>query len=300
MFEKYFSIVIIPRKTSKVKKVNIPVFMFWIAGVLVVGIISGMVYIGFDYYSLKSQVARIDELQKIKDQQAEKIATFNDQYRELQLHYNHLNSLNDKLKSMVVTSIDSERKSRSRVNKNKSLQEKLETARKTSVLDVIATDSSEVDSDLRYEREIRFRNLIAFFKTRKNPLERIPSGLPVNGYLIDEFGMHTDPYTGQISPQNGIGIASRLDFPIIAPADGIVMEIKEDEDIGIVLVVDHGNGFKTRYGHIGEYEVEVGDIVNKGSVIAQVGNTGRTTGPRLYYEVLFNEVPQNPVKYLNE
>ncbi len=300
MFEKYFSIVIIPRKTSNVKKIKIPVFVFWIAGLLVVSIVSGMAYIGFDYYNLKSQVARIEELKKTKDQQAKKIADFNDQYRELQVHYNHLNSLNDKLKSMVVTSIDSERKSRSRENKNKSLQEKLETARKTSVLDIIATDSSEVDSDLQYEREIRFTNLIAFFKSRKNPFERIPSGLPVNGYLIDEFGMHTDPYTGQVRPQNGIGIASRLDIPIIAPADGIIMEIKEDEDMGNVLVVDHGNGFKTRYGHVGEYEVEVGDIVIKGSAIAQVGNTGRTTGPRLYYEVLFNEVPQNPVKYLNE
>ncbi len=300
MLKKYFSIVIIPRRTSKVKNIKIPVFVFWLAGMLMMGLAFGMVYIGFDYYNLKFQVARIEELQKIKDQQAQKIDEFNTEFHDLQLHYNHLIALNDKLKSMVITSIDSERKSRLRVKNDKTLQKKVEDASKTSVLDVIATDSSEVDSDLRYEREIRFTNLIAFFKIRKNPFERIPSGIPVNGYLVDEFGMHTDPYTGQMSPQNGIGIASRLDFPIVAPADGIVMEVKEDEDMGNTMMVDHGNGFQTRFGHIGTYEVEVGDIVNKGSIIALVGNTGRTTGPRLYYEVLFNEVPQNPVKYLVE
>jgi murein DD-endopeptidase MepM/ murein hydrolase activator NlpD len=257
------------------------------------------VYIAFDYISLRSQLAGMEELQELKTQQEKKIGEFDEQYQDLQLHFNHLTELNDKLKAMVITTIDSERKSKTRLKDAEQLKAKLEIAKKTSVLDTIATDSSELDSDLRYERDARFTNLISFFKTQKNPFVKIPSGMPVKGYLVDEFGMHTDPYTGQVRPQNGIDIASRLDYPITAPADGIILELKQDEDLGNVLVVDHGNGFITKYGHLNRFDLDVGDIVKKGNVIAQVGNSGHTTGPRLYYEVLFNEVPQNPIKYMN-
>ena len=270
------------------------------ACVALLGLVTGLGYIAVDYFSLKNQIAELEELKQKSDQQTSRIEQFNEHYRELQLHFNHLNDLSNKLRSMVITSIDSQDSARlNREQDEQKIQEKIEIVKNTSILDAIATEPSEIDSDQKYERELRFANLISFFKTKKNPFVNIPSGLPVNGYLIDEFGLHTDPYTGQVRPQNGISIASRLDFPISAPANGIVKEIRTDEDLGNTLLIDHGNGFKTLYGHIGHYQVDVGDIVNSGNTIALVGNTGRTTGPRLYYEILFNHVPQNPVKYMN-
>ncbi len=297
MFNKYFSVVIIPRKTSRFKKIRIPAVLFGLFGILMVGLISGFIFIVFDYVSIRAKLASVEEGEKLRQQQEEKIEEFSRQYQELQLHFSHLQSLNNKLKSMVITNIDKEKKSNLRKEDAKILKEKIETASKSTVLNVIASDTSELDSDLKHEKKIYLKNLTLFFNKQKNPFVKTPTGLPVTGFLINEFGMHVDPYTGQMQPQNGIDVAASLDSPIIAPADGIVLEIKEDEHYGNVLVIDHGNGFKTLYGHIASFEVDKGDIVSKGTVIAQVGNTGRTTGPRLYYEVLFNEVPQNPVKY---
>ncbi|MBU2515497.1 peptidoglycan DD-metalloendopeptidase family protein [bacterium] len=296
-FNRYFSVVIIPRKTSTFKKVRIPAFLFGLLGILIVCLISGFVFIVFDYISIRAKLANVEEGEELRQQQQEKIEEFSRQYQELQLHFNHLQSLNKKLKSMVITNIDKEKKSKLREEDAEILKAKIETASRSSILDVIASNTSELDSDLKHEKVLYFKNLIAFFNKQKNPFLRMPSGLPVTGFLINEFGIHVDPYTGQTQPQNGIDVAANLDSPIIAPADGIVLEILDDENYGNMLVIDHGNGFQTRYGHIGSYEVDKGDVVTKGAVIAQVGNTGRTTGPRLYYEVLFNEVPQNPVKY---
>ncbi len=75
-------------------------------------------------------------------------------------------------------------------------------------------------------------------------------------------------------------------------------QMHEARDKKNVLIIDHGNNFMTKFGHISQFEVEVGDVVRKGDIVAQVGNTGRTTGPRLYYEVILNDIPQNPAKYI--
>lgn len=299
MLRKYFSIVIIPRRTANVKKIKIPLFIFGVAGLLLIGLISGIVYMTFDYLQLRSQLAGMEELERLKSSQEKKIEEFNEMYQELQLHFNNLTALNDKLKAMVITTVDSERKTKTRLKEAERLKANLEIAKKTSVLETIASDSSEFDSDLLYERDERYANLLIFYKTKKNPFVKVPNGMPVRGFLTDEFGMNTDPYTGQVRPQNGIDIASRLDYPVVATADGIVLELKQDEDLGNVLVIDHGNGFITKYGHLNRFDLDIGNIVKKGNVIAQVGNSGRTSGPRLYYEVLFNSVPQNPIKYMN-
>ncbi len=297
MFSKYFSIVIIPKKTSKVKKIKIPIYLVWLFSILAIGLVFGSGFIIIDYIGIRSKLASLEENKISLEQQQAKIENYERQYLELEAHFNHLQTLNTKLKSMFTSNVDNDRKSRLRSEDAELMKEKIQTASKSTVLEVIASDTSEFDVDLRKEKEFQFQNLIAFFKDQKNPFERIPAGMPVTGFLINEFGMRVDAYTGQIRPQNGIDIAASLDSPIIAPADGLVMEIKEDEHFGNMLTLDHGNGFKTRYGHISGFQVETGEIVGKGDLIALVGNTGRTTGPRLYYEVLFNEVPQNPVKY---
>lgn len=298
MLKKHFSVVVIPRKTKNVKKIRVPVILFGVFGILLIGLFSGLVYIMIDYFNLRSELAILDEKEQIRIQQEKKIDEYDKHFRDMQLHFNHLTSLNNKLKSMVITSMNTDKKSKIDKMDASAREEMFEVARKSSVLEVIATDALEADSDIVFERKQRSENLVRFFKAGRNPFARIPSGLPINGYLVNEFGLHTDPYTGQVRAQNGIDIASRLDLPIIAPADGIVVETRQEEIYGKVLVIDHGNGFKTVYGHIADFEVAVGDLVEKGNVVAQVGNTGRITGPRLYYEVRFNEVPQNPVKYL--
>jgi murein DD-endopeptidase MepM/ murein hydrolase activator NlpD len=96
----------------------------------------------------------------------------------------------------------------------------------------------------------------------------------------------------------GIDIATKTGTPIAAPADGVVSFSGRKGAFGKVLVIDHGYGYSTFYGHCSSLKKKVGDRVKRGDVIAYVGNTGRSTGPHLHYEVRVNGVATNPTKYI--
>jgi murein DD-endopeptidase MepM/ murein hydrolase activator NlpD len=85
---------------------------------------------------------------------------------------------------------------------------------------------------------------------------------------------------------------------VVAPAGGVVTEAGWKGGYGNMIEVDHGNGLKTRYGHLSKIEVEVGEALSRGQVIAYVGSTGRSTGPHLHYELRLNDRPINPRRFL--
>lgn len=131
---------------------------------------------------------------------------------------------------------------------------------------------------------------------RYNELTRITSG----------FGSRLSPITGTISFHAAIDIASEWNAPVIAPADGVVLENWPAPDgyyqghpkLGGMLVIQHGNGFVTRYGHMRRTLVSGGDVVEQGDEIGRIGNTGLSRGPHLHYEVWKDGVPVNPLDYL--
>ncbi|MBU2646310.1 M23 family metallopeptidase [bacterium] len=298
MLKKFFTIVIIPRRTSGVKKIHFASIVFGIGAILIVGLIAAWVYMIQDYIKIRNQLVNYESVQQRYQDQLKKLEEFNDRYEDLDIHFENLNGLSYKLRQM--TRIRSDRNTESNPENTRRLQQKIEIARTSGILSAIAADSSEIDSELKYEQEIRFDNLVHFFNETPNPYTRIPSVMPVKGYLVNVFGTNSDPFTGEVSPQDGIDIMTRSFLPIIAPADGIAISLETDETYGNLLIVDHGNGFVTRYGHLAKFEVSQGDIVRKGSMIAQAGNTGHTTRPRLHYEVLLHGIPQNPMKYVIE
>ena len=98
----------------------------------------------------------------------------------------------------------------------------------------------------------------------------------------------------------GMDIAAEPGKPIYAPSEGTVIYAGPEGNYGNVIVLDHGYGIKTRYGHLAEVLVKSGDRVKRGEQVATVGSTGRATGPHLHYEVRVNGIPQNPRKFLLE
>lgn len=269
---------------------------FRLGMLLVIIILAGWVFMIFDYFSIRANLPDVEKLKNQYQQQSKTIAEFSEKFKEVRLHFENLKVFHHKLKAM--TSLRTDKDTASLEGKKEEQAKELEIASKQGILEVIDSDSAAIDSELLFERETKSKNLVRFFQEEQNPLKRIPNGWPVKGFLIDEFGLRTDPFTGEIRPQHGIDIATRTFHPVYAPADGIVINTKKEEDFGNLLEIDHGNGFVTRYGHLSRFEVAEGDIVRKGKIIAQAGNTGHTTGTRLHYEVIFNEIPQNPLKYI--
>src|SRR5487761_106104 len=135
-----------------------------------------------------------------------------------------------------------------------------------------------------------------------NPLVRsssIPSIWPVRGEVTDAFGERIDPISGEEAFHPGMDIAAPSGTSVRAAADGIVVQAGRGETgYGNEILIDHGSGLTTRYGHLRKVFVVEGQEVKQGQVIGSIGMTGRTTGPHLHYEVLVHETPVNPAKFL--
>lgn len=125
-----------------------------------------------------------------------------------------------------------------------------------------------------------------------------PSLWPVEGQVTGSFGERIDPFNGEGAFHSGVDIGSSFGHPIVAPADGVVVFTDMMGGYGKAIVINHGNSISTRYGHLSGYAVSVGQNVHRGDVIGYVGESGRSTGPHLHYEVRINDTPVNPYKYL--
>jgi len=149
--------------------------------------------------------------------------------------------------------------------------------------------------DLRRESQEEIQGIL---NDQRSLLAAKPVGWPVKGWLTSSFGMRRDPFNGRRKMHEGLDIASRTGTPVIATADGIVSSVKTEPGYGKVVTIDHGYGYRTIYGHNSKIFAKVGQRVRRGDRIAAVGNTGRSTGSHVHYEVRLNGVPVNPHKYL--
>ncbi|MBL0143396.1 MAG: peptidoglycan DD-metalloendopeptidase family protein [Betaproteobacteria bacterium] len=127
----------------------------------------------------------------------------------------------------------------------------------------------------------------------------IPTTLPVRqGFYSSNYGYRIDPISGRSSFHTGVDIIASLGTQVMAAAGGVVSAVEFHPEYGNIVDIDHDNGLTSRYAHLLKASVKVGDVVMKGQLIAQVGTTGRTTGPHLHFEVREKGVPLNPNKFL--
>ncbi|MFM0729869.1 M23 family metallopeptidase [Paraburkholderia sediminicola] len=126
-----------------------------------------------------------------------------------------------------------------------------------------------------------------------------PGRMPADGARFGSpFGNRTDPFTHRLSFHPGIDLVAKTGTPIMAAAGGRVIFAGEKSGYGNAVEIDHGNGLVTRYGHASRIVVHVGDLVLPRQYVADVGSTGRSTGPHLHFEVLVNGAPVDPAAYL--
>jgi murein DD-endopeptidase MepM/ murein hydrolase activator NlpD len=140
--------------------------------------------------------------------------------------------------------------------------------------------------------------LMEALKKQRNLLACTPSIRPSKGWISSQFGYRTSPFTGRREFHSGIDIANSHGTSILATADGVVSFSGPKHLLGNLVVIDHGHGVVTRYGHLQETLVKRGAKVKRGASIAKMGNTGRSTGPHVHYEVRLNGLPVDPVKYI--
>jgi murein DD-endopeptidase MepM/ murein hydrolase activator NlpD len=152
--------------------------------------------------------------------------------------------------------------------------------------------TAALESELRQIKDVFDKNQVRLSST--------PSGWPVRGYITDGFGLRRNPFGGGGSESHGgLDIATNHGTAIQSTADGIVIFAGVFGGYGNVVVIDHGYGVTTRYGHMSRIDVEVGQHVARGKQIGAVGSTGRSTAPHCHYEVRLHDRPVNPLNYLS-
>lgn len=146
--------------------------------------------------------------------------------------------------------------------------------------------------------EQRLSALVEHLESQTARLAATPSIAPAKGWITSQFGYRQSPFTGRREFHRGIDIAAREGTPILAPADGRVRFVGEDRGLGKSVIVKHGYGIETLYGHLSEAHVKVGARVQRGERLGLMGSTGRSTGPHLHYQINVNGSAVSPQNYI--
>jgi murein DD-endopeptidase MepM/ murein hydrolase activator NlpD len=161
-------------------------------------------------------------------------------------------------------------------------------------------DTFGVLRDLLQGLEHRLRYVRRDVERRELLASATPSIWPAHGWLTGTFGGRSDPFTGEPGYHQGIDISTEKGQPVYATADGTVEGASYTGDYGNLIVLRHGFGLSTRYGHLSSFAAEAGQSVKRGDVIGYVGSTGRSTGSHLHYEILANGKLINPLQLLTQ
>ena len=165
---------------------------------------------------------------------------------------------------------------------------------KPSLIDAIDQLSEQID-----DREQQLDLLVSLMSSKAISDESFIAGLPVRkGWLSSRFGQRTDPFTGKTAWHSGIDMAGKRGSDIIAVAAGVVTWSGDRYGYGLLVEINHGNGYVTRYAHNQASKVKVGDIVTRGQNISEMGSSGRSTGPHVHFEVIQNGKNVDPQRYI--
>jgi murein DD-endopeptidase MepM/ murein hydrolase activator NlpD len=147
-------------------------------------------------------------------------------------------------------------------------------------------------------REKSVNEILQYVQSRRTVADSRPTAWPVHGWISSGFGKRVDPVSGRAGFHTGVDIANDTGTPVRCTADGRVSFAGWDGGYGKLVVVSHGNGFSTYYGHLSEIKTSAGAEVTRGTVVGLMGATGNTTGPHVHYEIRLYGAPVDPIKYM--
>ena len=292
MEKKFYAFLFFPGAHGRLHKIQLPFYMIHLVLALsVVGIIS-VAALANSYARMLLKVSNYNSLRSERE-------ALKTQYRTLESTVTSTNAKLDSLQSLAA---------------EVALTYGFGDARRPrfpeAVLALATQTNATVDSSFRASlyafKLIRAASLEPVGSSSARamfsnpPIDRttVPSIWPLRGQITAGFGQRMDPFSGEGAFHAGVDICAPLGTRVQAAADGIVLAAGPESGYGSQILIDHGNGLTTKYGHLSRIFVVVGQELRRGQVIGAVGMTGKTTGPHLHYEVLIHDTPVNPTKYL--
>ncbi len=300
MEKEHYNILIFGPKTSRTRHLKIRKKTFKIALYLFAFALLSTLFFFCDYIQVKKKAFELGRLRQETETQRSQIHFFSAKIEDMEKQLSKLKDFDKKIR--IIANLERGQETTSLMGMGgpspSDLREKLKSAKDDrGLVQQMRADIDRLQSEA-ISQEVSLSELEKNLETKREMLAHTPSLWPAMGWVTSGFGFRTNPFTGLTQMHEGMDISNRVGTLIVAPADGIVSDIGNDSVVGKILVVSHGFGLTSRYAHLSKVLVKVGQRVKRGDKIAEVGMTGKTTGPHLHYEVRLNGIPVNPGRYI--
>jgi len=297
---KKITLFLVPDGTGRVKQLRVSGFLVVCLLTLVsISVIAFLLTI-HAYSEISVKLPRLAELKRENALQKEQLLHMARKIDQFAQKMTELRKMDHKLKAMVnLETVEGEEQFRGVGGSDPSLLDPKTTVAKVNrdLVRAMHRSLDNLNSDIESSWEDK-AGLRKFLENQKILLASTPSLWPAKGWLSSSFGYRNSPFTGKKEFHKGIDISTRTGAPIVASADGVVSFTGWDGGYGRVVVIKHGQGFKTKYAHLKKSIVKTGQHVKRGETVGLVGSSGRSTGPHLHYEVHLNGVAVNPIRYV--
>jgi murein DD-endopeptidase MepM/ murein hydrolase activator NlpD len=298
--KEYFDILIFGHKTSKTRHVRIDKKTFKIVLYLLGFLFLSTTFFFCDYIQVKKKIFELNRLREETQTQKSQIHFFSARIEDLEKQLSKLKDFDKRIR--IIANLEKGQEASFFMGmggpSSSDIREKLKMGNdEKGLVQQMKADVERLRTEAMSQEE-SLSELERLLQTKKEVLVHTPSIWPVHGWVTSGFGFRTNPFTGLTQMHEGIDISNRVGTLVVAPADGIVSDIGNDWYHGKLLVISHGFGMSTRYSHLNKVLVKVGQKVKRGDKIAEVGMSGKTTGPHLHYEVRLSGIPANPMRYI--
>ena len=292
-------IIFIGKNSSKPKSISLGFFILFLVILITLNFLLIGKYVSIEKYYNDTEAQYI-QLGLTQKNLPDNIDLFVSQIGELNTRILQIDAQTERLQDVMKKQI---------IGKEK-LPKLLKKKGKDSLGGPFILDNDDIQSSYKHleklfieieEREIMYNKMEAMLLRQSVLKETLPSIYPVNvPYRSSSYGWRQDPFRGVRAFHSGLDFSAAHGEPIIATAGGIVVEASHGRNYGKFITIKHGDGLETRYAHASKLFVKKGDLVNKRDVIALVGNTGRSTGPHLHYEIRLKGRPLDPTNYIRK
>ena len=308
---KKISFVVLSNSGAPAKQMCASKASIRLVSVFIIACLISVGYVVYDYFQLKQTMVHLqtravhltNELGEIQSQRKQ-IQEFASEINSLKGHLLTLNNFEKKIR--IIANIEKTDDSNNIFGVGGSMPEDLDARlplmeKHNSLMRDMHEQIDELNHASIHQKG-EFESLLKSLEDQQNLLASTPAIRPISrgekSWVTSSFGFRRSPFTGQREFHQGFDISTRKGTPILVTAEGVVTFAGKKGLLGNTIIIDHGHGMVTRYGHCSKFLKKRGEKVKRWEPIALVGNTGRSTGPHVHYEVRLNGIPVNPYKYI--